>query len=242
MKDKRPSNDAKFAAREILPKSLLKLAADSDTLWAASPYVTDTRLYKDSNGSDQKLYTSFDAMNFISGASSIKTLRKLLSQSVQLYQVVDLHAKVILIDHQHFALGSQNLTYKGRRNIEVNAISGRFTSAKEISKFFAYLHSKSNPILESDLDDMESLVAPSLRKFEQFRNYANKINRQIADNRFKRIKEFNKKRLLERIRQRQEERRRQDQLKSHINTALEQLDIPTSSSVITHCKTFTVIP
>jgi hypothetical protein len=170
---------ARFAARKLLPKFLLKRAKKCRSIEAASPYVTDSKLFKNTTASVKKLYTCFDAMNFISGASSIQTLRAILNESVLLYHTASLHAKVVIIDGKYFSIGSQNLTHKGKRNIEANVISGKDTAPDGVLKFFSSLEQKSSPITHQDIDIMEKLISPFIMIHDELQKSAADINKEI---------------------------------------------------------------
>lgn len=187
MKTERRRISPKYAAREILPKRLLNAAAKANSIRAASPYVTDTRLFSESVAESRKLYTDFNAMSFISGASSLTKLASLLKSKVSLYHIPDLHAKVVLIDDLHFALGSQNLTYKGRRNVEANVISGSETPAQEVADFFDRIHKIAVVITLGDIQEMERLIEPFMAKFKELEKSAEKVDAGIDDLRRQRV-------------------------------------------------------
>lgn len=163
---KRPSKPQHSAA-EHLPKRLRDATGSASTIYAASPYVTCQRLFRDyPDGADARVYLDFSAIHFISGASSLKVLKKLCDSGVKLYSVPHLHAKVVLIDQKHFSVGSQNLTVRGRRtNLEASFIAGSTTPPQEVMDFFTKLHTQATPIDAADLDQMQTLVAPWIRKF-----------------------------------------------------------------------------
>src|SRR4051794_4818619 len=132
---------ARHAVKEHLPKWMLRCAAKANEVLAASPYVTDARLFNGCGAKVARLYTDFSTLNFIAGASSLRVLKKLLNDGVAIYHVAFLHAKTVLIDGEHFSLGSQNLTVRGRRkNVGANFVAGSDTPSKEVQKFFDRLH------------------------------------------------------------------------------------------------------
>ncbi|MFT4638698.1 MAG: hypothetical protein ACI8T1_002021 [Verrucomicrobiales bacterium] len=174
-------NALTFAAREILPAQILEAAIDADCIKAASPYVTCNRLFANTKASSKILYTDFRAISFISGASSLTVLRKLMELSVDIFHVSALHAKVFLIDENSFSLGSQNLTVQGQKNIEANVISGTETTTSSIVSFFEELHSKAIGLCVEDLDLMEQLIETIIPDFEAIAKKAEETDQEIAD-------------------------------------------------------------
>jgi uncharacterized protein YqfA (UPF0365 family) len=86
-----------------------------------SPYVTsglaERAIASDSPGNIE-VYTRFHIEAFACGASSLKTLRRLLEAGHPLFDVQRLHAKVFESPNGFATVGSQNLTQRGTRNRE----------------------------------------------------------------------------------------------------------------------------
>lgn len=83
-----------------------------------SPFLTPPTAeriigYAMSGGSEgPKVYTCFNPELFLSGASSLKTLKKLYNMGCELFHLEDLHAKVVITE-RFSSIGSQNLTAGG---------------------------------------------------------------------------------------------------------------------------------
>lgn len=160
---------------------MLDLAAEADEILAASPYVTDGRLFKKCDPKRASLYTAFCALNFISGASSLRVLKGLLSEGVEIYNVDFLHAKVVMINGEHFSLGSQNLTVRGRRtNIEASFVAGAETPTKEVKEWFARIHKNARPISAQEIAEMEKLIEPWIKNFKEIDKAAEAIDETVA--------------------------------------------------------------
>ena len=114
----------RHAVREHLPQWLILAAQDSSRIRIASPYVTSRRLLNRCPQEGIELFTDFNAMSFITGASKLEVLKSVVVQGSKVFHVHDLHAKVILIDDLYFSLGSQNLTTKGCKTVKASFISG----------------------------------------------------------------------------------------------------------------------
>jgi hypothetical protein len=147
---------------------MLVNAAKASEVLAASPYITDGRLFKRCNAESARLYTDFRALNFVTGASSLRVLKKLHSIGVAIYHVGFLHAKVVLVNDEHFSIGSQNLTVRSRRkNVEASFVSGSNTPKQEVRGFFKRIDKIARLISMEDLLEMEKLIVPWIRKFKE---------------------------------------------------------------------------
>src|SRR5581483_516001 len=60
-----------------------------------------------------EIYTILSLENFATGASSINTLKTLQEHKYAVYELGNLHAKIIIVDGSFASIGSQNLTKKG---------------------------------------------------------------------------------------------------------------------------------
>lgn len=170
-----------YAARDHLPEWMLAKAAAAKEVWAASPYVTDTRLFQAAKkGGNMRLYTDFSSISFISGASSLKVLKELLYSNVEIYHAECLHAKVVLIDATWFSVGSQNLTKRGRnKNLEASFVSGEAATPTDVLALFGHLHEHATRITLAGILAMEAFVAPWLSKFKNISDVAAGIDVQV---------------------------------------------------------------
>jgi hypothetical protein len=186
---------ARHAAKDHLPKWMLEHAAKANELLAASPYITDGRLFKGHDTGFARLYMDFGAINFVTGASSLRVLKKLHSSGVAVYHVSFLHAKIVMVDKEHFSIGCQNLTVRSRRkNVEASFVAGSDTPTKEVQKFFKLIHDIARPIQMADLLEMERLIAPCKRKFKEIAQISLDIDRQVELARIAREEEERAKR------------------------------------------------
>ena len=171
---------ARYGANEHLPKWMLKKAATASEIWAASPYVTDHRLFNSIDQASARLYMDFTALHFISGASSLPVLMKLLSAGVKVFHVPNIHAKVVMINGQYFSIGSQNLTLRGQRtNVEASFIAGSDTPAHEIRFFFDNIHKYAIPVSKQDVQEMTRMVKPLLPIFKDLRQLSEQVDKDV---------------------------------------------------------------
>lgn len=105
-------------------KKLIKNAKNE--VWIFSPYLSSSTaetITLSSDCSKIKIFTKFSLYDFITGASSLKTLKKLHLNGIEIFQIDNLHAKLIIIDDEIISIGSQNVTLGGTKNKEVTIIT-----------------------------------------------------------------------------------------------------------------------
>lgn len=138
--------------------------ARADSLTVLSPYITSSAFIK----SEGNVYTSFTAENFITGASSIGALRRLLKKGCQLFHVENLHAKIVMTEN-FISVGSQNQTNQGQNNKEATYIrKGAFTgpASIEVSKWTKDAIS----IDENSLKLMEEKIKDLIKEYKRFKD------------------------------------------------------------------------
>jgi phosphatidylserine/phosphatidylglycerophosphate/cardiolipin synthase-like enzyme len=118
----------------------------------ASPYLTsgDEALAEAVIGAGDPsrtvVLTTFDAMTFATGGSSLATLRSLL-KLCDLRSLPSLHAKVVLTEGAQI-VGSQNLTLQGTRNKEIGLRLSDPTVAAALREKLEGWIAESQPITE----------------------------------------------------------------------------------------------
>ena len=160
---------------------MLKLAVSASEILAASPYLTDRRLFKEAQPACARLlYIDFSAIHFISGASHLHVLAKLVKDGVKVFHVPNLHAKVVMMDGRHFSIGSQNLTLKGRRtNVEASFVSGSDTPVEDVRRFFDRIQKLAIPVSPQDVLEMTQWVKPLLPKFKELLHRSEQVDEQV---------------------------------------------------------------
>jgi len=176
-----------------------KEAVSTNSLIFLSPYITsstaETVLLANEHLSCQ-IYTVFKAENFACRASSLKTLKKLIQNGCELFHIDGLHAKVMLSDN-FISIGSQNLTNKGKSNLEASFCS-------DDSNFIKYSHSEvdkwislAKEITIEMLEDMEKEIAPWIIEYDKLKKLfqlsddviteKENIRQELEENRVKKI-------------------------------------------------------
>lgn len=112
-----------------------KISSSRSGLVVFSPYITPNDVVDALAERGAKVYTRFSLRDFASGASSLDAIEE-LAESCDLYEVADLHAKIIMDGSTFATVGSQNLTYKGAN---VNKEMNLSIKASELPKGYATL-------------------------------------------------------------------------------------------------------
>lgn len=149
-------------------------------VYVLSPYFTsETAESVLENVENCEIYTVFNVENFVSGASSIQTLKKLIHKGFSVYFIPQLHAKIILVVDSFVSIGSQNLTNQGTRNKEATFTSTSLSVVKfiedELQNWFAERKEVSLELLE----DLEDRIAHLRDFYDEFRDEVEKVEEEI---------------------------------------------------------------
>lgn len=115
-----------YYASNVVRKWKKLIESTKRDVWILSPYLTSSTAETVILSSDRikiKVFIEFSIYDFIAEASSLKTLKKLLLNGIEIYQIDNLHAKLIIIDNEIISIGSQNVTLGGTKNKEVTVIT-----------------------------------------------------------------------------------------------------------------------
>jgi phosphatidylserine/phosphatidylglycerophosphate/cardiolipin synthase-like enzyme len=143
----------------------------------ASPYLTSDTAESVIGNADPKtaiILTTFRAKTFADGASSLQTLRNLITRGFQIRYLDGLHAKLILTSNTCI-IGSQNLTVAGTFNKEATAIIKDTLTVADARKAFDSWLEQSLPITLEMIDEMKLLVDPLLEKANECESSAQAI-------------------------------------------------------------------
>ncbi|WP_081702962.1 phospholipase D-like domain-containing protein [Desulfuromonas sp. TF] len=112
-----------FYFRSIDRKWKKEISGVKGKLIVLSPYITSktAELVLDKySGEECDVYTTFKSESFISGASSLDALKSIIKMGLSLWEIQGLHAKMIISPDGFATIGSQNLTFKGTKNLEAS--------------------------------------------------------------------------------------------------------------------------
>src|SRR6478735_8759952 len=151
----------------------IKKVDDDDKVIIICPYLT-SKAEKILRGSNAKreVYTVFSVRNFVSGASSLKTLKKLYEQGCELYHLSHVHAKIIISPGKFATIGSQNVTRNGEKSKEATVIIFDKEEINKIEKMLNNWLTEKKPITWEMLKELETKVISLRRRF-------NLINRDL---------------------------------------------------------------
>jgi hypothetical protein len=161
-----------------------ELSAASGRVLVFSPYLTSrtAELVLDcASPSRCEIHTLLSAEAFASGASSIRTLKRLLHLGFRFFQIPDLHAKVIIAGHTFASIGSQNLTSKGVTNREATVAVSRPADVAAIAEFVQPWLARRTPITREVLADLERHIPALARQWRAVRRQATKVEARARE-------------------------------------------------------------
>ncbi|EKT4532185.1 phospholipase D family protein [Pseudomonas putida] len=126
---------------KMAPRWKMQIQEATTPLTVLSPYITKNSTLKMLAQKQATFYTRFEVRDFVCGASTLAAFKHLLANKCRIYEIKDLHAKVIMDEEDFVTLGSQNLTYRGS------------TENKELSACFDDGHPKSCERVRSVVKD-----------------------------------------------------------------------------------------
>ncbi|MEG5032161.1 phospholipase D-like domain-containing protein, partial [Microcoleus sp. AT3-D2] len=198
----------------------IKKLDDNDQLIILSPYLTSKTaegILRESQVANCEVYTIFSVRNFVSGASSLKTLKILHQCGCKLYHLERLHAKMIIAPGRFATIGSQNLTRNGVKNKEASVIT---FDKEEVKKIMEMLDSSwlkgCKPITTEMLNELEGKITNLRKKFSLINREINKEISTLEDELWSNEDERIENKLLaeeaaEKQRQLEEQKQREEQ-------------------------------
>lgn len=138
-----------------------EIALAEDAIIFLSPYLTSNTadlVLRKANPKITRVYTVFAFQNFVSGGSSIRTIRQLKNRGIQLFYLEKLHAKVLIVDSRFASLGSQNLTFGGTRNKEASIVISKTEQIMKLKELVESWLLDAIPISDEMIAKAEELV------------------------------------------------------------------------------------
>jgi hypothetical protein len=208
----------------------VKKLTNTDKLIILSPYLTPKTaesILSNSNISECEIYTVFSFHNFVSGASSLKTLKKLYQQGCKLYHLPRLHAKMVIAPGKFATIGSQNLTKNGVNNKESSMITYDQKEINQIQKALDNWLIQRQEINLSMIENIEKKITILRRKLSlinrEIRKEINDLEDEFWKNQAELIEQERLAREAEELRRAEEEaeKLRQAQLQEQARKAEE---------------------
>ncbi|WP_459574232.1 phospholipase D-like domain-containing protein [Cupriavidus sp. 8B] len=155
-------------------------AASPSGIHAFSPYLTSGTADEVFSGGAAFVYTLFTPEVFASGASSLPTLRALVEAGHAVFEVADLHAKVMLGQKGFVSIGSQNITNAGTRNRELTAVFMNGDVSNAVLELVDPWMRAATLITAERIDEMEAEVEPLKALFGEAQRLAEAAAARLA--------------------------------------------------------------
>ena len=175
--------------RSIARRWKSEISGLSAKKYVFSPYITSgtaETVLSAATGEPCEIYTLFSAELFASRASSLRTIKKLISYGHHVFLLRDLHAKIILVPGAFASIGSQNLTVNGTRNKEASVLIKCEKELLQIEKEVMRWMEERSPITVQMVDDMEVLLKSAEVEIDAFDKAIELANQTVHDNQRKR--------------------------------------------------------
>lgn len=160
---------SEFYLRSIDRRWKKEIALANEKIVFLSPYLTSNTanlVLQNALPEITRVYTVFSFWNFVSGSSSIKTLKQLRNKGFQLFHLEKLHAKVLIVDNSFASLGSQNLTFGGTKNREATAAILNVEQITRLNELVKYWLTDARPISDEMIAEVEELIKPLQKKIK----------------------------------------------------------------------------
>jgi len=170
-------------------KSLVEEAKETITVF--TPYFDRTLLSvlkanNDINLQQITIVTDFNPISILELPNQLRAIKQALSLGLNVLSLPCLHAKVLLIDRKYITTGSQNFTYRGRKNKECTTVP---TESMEGTQFVNTLDNwleQAKPIDESLVDLMLTKLG---KQFKEYSVLVDKIQSEFTKLRVQHEKE-----------------------------------------------------
>ena len=128
-----------------------------------------------------EIYTILSLENFATGASSINTLKTLQEHKYAVYELGNLHAKIIIVDGSFASIGSQNLTKKGSLNLEATVAVSDPSDVAAIAEGIEPWLANRRLITKQMLVDVEHKVAEVAERYKAARRELSRLDSSLRE-------------------------------------------------------------
>ncbi len=174
-------------------------ACATDKFVVLSPYLTPSTadsIIGKVHPSSCQVYTVFSIEAFAARASSLRTIRSLVEQRFSVFHVEGLHAKIVYSKGKFASVGSQNMTSRGRNNLEANAVTRCEEDLSEIARTIYTWTEDALRITKAMIKEAEQAVAELEAQYTLLRQKAESEENKIFEREGQR--EIKRKKLRER--------------------------------------------
>lgn len=202
MNGRRKNSEAPVLYSKSIARRWQSVAANAKSNFVLlSPYLTSSTAETVLNaGTGCTVYTLFELDQFASGASSLRTVKKLKAAGHDIYHLPGLHAKVALVRGVFASVGSQNLTVAGTKRKELTVAFNDSRTTEAIANAIQPWLKDRIQVTDEMIADVEELLLPVKELFDSARKRAAEAQ-DVLDAR-------RQERLLAEQRRQQEERER----------------------------------
>jgi hypothetical protein len=128
-----------FHAKDIYSKWKQAIEQATSSVFVVSPYVDSTvktliLSTKSNQAISRRIYTRIDSETIFDKPYQLKALIDCHKADIEVFQIDELHAKILIVDKARISIGSQNFTKRGRKNKETSFISDEDFSNTEFLK------------------------------------------------------------------------------------------------------------
>lgn len=186
--------------RDIIPRVRREVVASKTRIRIFSPYLTSSVAKKVLQGvppENCEIYTLFNASVFITGSSSIQTIIDLSVMGYTIFHLPGLHAKMTIIPEQFAYIGSQNLTYMGKRHLEASLSMVCRKDVQKASDFADQMMGRRRLITHAMMTDMEKYIEEAIGKWKEIQKKSREIDELIEERDLARMAEEEDTRKME---------------------------------------------
>jgi len=159
-----------------------EIAAPAEVKYVFSPYLTSrTAESVLSDAGPCEIHTLFSAELFCSRASSLKTLKALMSAGHNVFHLPGLHAKIVLVPGAFASIGSQNLTHGGTRNKEASVAFNEPKAVRRVGELIGPWLADRIPVTAEMVTDMEALLEGIIPLYEIARLAAVDADKKVCE-------------------------------------------------------------
>jgi len=159
-----------------------EIAAPAGVKYVFSPYLTSrTAESVLSAAGPCEIHTLFSAELFCSRASSLKTLKTLMSAGHNVFHLPGLHAKIVLVPGAFASIGSQNLTHGGTRNKEASVAFNEPKAVRRVGELIGPWLAERIPVTAEMVTDMEALLEGIVPLYEIARLAAVDADKKVCE-------------------------------------------------------------
>lgn len=165
--------DRRLYLRSVYGRWKKEIAKGENEIRVFSPYLTSKVAERVAMAARDRgrceIYTHFASEDFVSGASSIGTLRHLKESGFPLYELPGLHAKIVIVKGNFATIGSQNVTTNGTRRREATYATTRAIEVDRLWSDTAEWCKERSEITLEMIQDMEARIPDLVREYEEIR-------------------------------------------------------------------------